>query len=323
MRTIYKVAALSALMLTVSSTVMAAGMGKGTGTGMTAGSTLTGTMGTTSMGTGPGNMGSGAGTGMTTASTMTGNMGTTSMGTGPGYMGSGTGTGMTDASAMTGTMGTTSTNVAFGFVSGWNLAGNGIEAPIEVADTFNDTTKVATVWKWVTSGSSADITYPTWAFYAPYQSDSGQAYAASKGFALLTTINAGEGFWLNAKKPFSVPLPAGEAVQSNSFEASAGSHALPSGWNLIAIGDHQTPAGFNYQLSTTPPAAGMQPANVTTIWGWNATLSKWYFWSPSMVDDDTLASYIESKNYLDFATMPTSQTGGSMTPSMGFWVDMP
>lgn len=322
MKTIYKVAALSALMLTVSSTVMAASMGSGTGAGMSAGSPMSGNMGTNTTGTGPGTMGSGTGTGMTDASTMTGNMGTNAMGTGPGTMGSGTGTGMSAASTMTGNMGTNTTNLTYNFVSGWNLGGNGIETPIAVTETFNDTTKVATVWKWVTSGSSTDITYPTWAFYAPYQSDSGQAYAASKGFELLTTINAGEGFWLNAKKPFSAPLPLGEAVQSNSFESSTGSHALPSGWSLIAIGDHQTPAGFNYQLSTTPPTAGMQPANVTTIWGWNATLSKWYFWSPSMVDDDTLASYIDSKNYLDFATMPTSQTG-AMTPPMGFWVDMP
>lgn len=225
----------------------------------------------------------------------------------------------------TSTTSTTTTTIpstfTIDFVSGWNLVGNGVEASIEVADTFNDPTEVATVWKWLVAGSSEGSPHPSkWAFYNPNMDDSGQAYAASKGFELLTTINAGEGFWVNANTEFSVPLPSGQAVQSKSFETTVGSHALPSGWSLIAIGDYKDPAGFNYQLSVTPPTAGTIPLNVTTVWAWNAVLSKWYFWSPVMVNQGTLTNYIESKGFLDFATMPTSQAG-VITPSMGVWVN--
>ena len=127
---------------------------------------------------------------------------------------------------------------------GWNLVGNGVEAPIAVASTFNDANHVMTVWKWVPSGSSAGVSYPAWAFYTPSQQDGGQAYAASKGYAFLTAINAGEGFWVNAKATFTVTLPAGAAVVSSSFKpevaspaSAGGTHALARGWSLIATGD--------------------------------------------------------------------------------------
>ena len=44
--------------------------------------------------------------------------------------------------------------------AGWNLLGNGSAAPIEVATTFADATKIAAVWKWNRSAG-------TWALYAP------------------------------------------------------------------------------------------------------------------------------------------------------------
>jgi hypothetical protein len=232
-------------------------------------------------------------------------------------------TSSTTTTSTTATVTTTTTipsTLAIDLVSGWNLVGNGVEAPIEVAETFNDTTEVKTVWKWVVGGSKGNPHPSNWAFYNPNVDDSGQAYVESKGFELLTTINAGEGFWVNAKKAFSVPLPSGEAVQSDSFESSSGNHALPSGWSLIAIGDYKDTAGFNYQLSSSPPTAGTIPLNVTTLWAWNAALSKWYFWSPVMVNQGTLTNYMESKGFLDFASMPTSPAG-VITPSMGIWVN--
>lgn len=218
------------------------------------------------------------------------------------------------------------TEPAISFAPGWNLVGNGVNMPIDVVAAYNDTTKFATVWKWVASGSSEGVTYPTWAFYAPGESDGGQAFAASKGYEHLTTITPGEGFWVNALLACSVPLPAGEPVQSNSFGVS-GSHPLPSGWCLIATGDFTTPAGFNSQLAEgvdTPPTVGeTQPTNVLSMWAWDPALQQWYFWSPGMANDGTLNEYIASKNCLGFNAMQTSSGVGVITPSMGFWVDMP
>jgi len=89
---------------------------------------------------------------------------------------------------------------AVSLASGWNLLGN--DAPVTVASAFGDTNKVTSVWKWVASTSK-------WAFYTPSMASQALAdYAASKGYDVLTTTNAGEGFWVNAITSFTVQLPS-------------------------------------------------------------------------------------------------------------------
>jgi chitodextrinase len=186
------------------------------------------------------------------------------------------------------------------FVAGWNLAGNSSSGALDVVTAFGDANKVSTVWKWVVGGAK-------WAFYAP--SLVGQAltdYATGKGYDVLTTINGGEGFWVNAKTAFTAQLPAGTAVTSTSFQSMA------SGWNLIAIGDNKTPSEFNALVGAATP--------LTTLWAWDATLANWYFYAPSLEakGGTTLTDYITSKGYLDFTT--NNKTLGS---GMGFWVNKP
>lgn len=96
--------------------------------------------------------------------------------------------------------------VTLGVVPNWNLLGYSDSADVVTADAFGNANNVSTVWKWnpATSG---------WAFYSPSLADGGKAYAASKGYEFLTTIKTGDGFWVNAKAPFSVTLP-GSAVPS-------------------------------------------------------------------------------------------------------------
>ncbi len=50
---------------------------------------------------------------------------------------------------------------------------------------------ISSAWKWENS---------SWAVYLPGEDDGGAAYAQSKGFALLTDIEPGEGFWVNCIK---------------------------------------------------------------------------------------------------------------------------
>jgi hypothetical protein len=243
---------------------------------------------------------------------------------------SSTTTSTTVSSTTTTTSPATAASIAL--VTGWNLVGNSVEAPITVATSFNDPAQVTTIWKWVTSGSTAGISYPAWAFYAPSQPDGGKAYAATKGYDFLTTINAGEGFWVNAKTNFTTPLPNGTAVQASSFMpalatpvTAGGAHALPHGWSLIATGNNPTPAQFDAALSTslsTPPAVGPVYTNLTTLWAWNASQSSWYFWAPSLVNNGGLAAYLISKQYSDFATLP-STPAGTLSPTTGVWVNMP
>ena len=217
-------------------------------------------------------------------------------------------------------------------VKGWNLVGNSVEAPITVATSFNNATQAITLWKWVTSGSTAGISYPAWAFYTPAQTDGGKVYAATKGYDFLTTINAGEGFWVNAKTDFSTPLPAGAAVQASSFmpalatpPTAGGAHALSKGWNLIAMGGQPSPAQLDAALATTAstlPASGQVATNLTTLWAWDAGQTLWYFWAPNLVNNGGLAAYLASKGYLDFAALPGTPMG-TLSPTTGVWVNLP
>jgi hypothetical protein len=178
---------------------------------------------------------------------------------------------------------------------GWNLLGNGTNVTLNTPTFFGDSSKIATVWKWIPSKGN-------WAFYTPMQGDGGAAYATSKGYDLLSTINGGEGYWVNATAAFAALAPSGTAITSASFQT------MPSGWNLIAIGDNQTPSQFNSLVSTTTA--------LTTLWAWDASLANWYFYAPSLDSAGTLSSYIGSKGYLNFGTM-------TLSPTTGFWVNKP
>lgn len=185
-------------------------------------------------------------------------------------------------------------------VSGWNLLGNSSSTTLNVASAFGDPEKVTTVWKWVPQKAN-------WAFYTPTQTDSGAAYAASKGYDLMTSVAGGEGFWVNAKTSFTVALPTGAAIGSEAFKNMA------PGWNLIAAGDNKTPRAFNSAISLTTPAAGVIPTNFTSLWAWDAKLAKWYLYVPSLDQSGGLTSYITSKGYLDFGSMV-------LAPTAGFWM---
>jgi hypothetical protein len=137
-------------------------------------------------------------------------------------------------------------------------------------------------------------------------------YATGKGYDVLTTINGGDGFWVNAKTAFTAQLPAGTAITSASFQTMA------SGWNLIAIGDNKTPRQFNQLLSATPPSPRAIPLNLTTLWAWDAVQTNWYFYAPSLdaKGGTALTDYITTKGYLDFGAK-------TLDPTTGFWVNHP
>ena len=185
---------------------------------------------------------------------------------------------------------------------GWNLIGNSVASPMTVASSFGNASQVASVWKWVSTGTTPGMAYPTWAFYSPSQSDGGQAYANSKGYEFLSSINTGEGFWINARTSFNFSLPNASAVASTAFQN------VSSGWHLISTGDSKTPAALNTDVATT------------TLWAWDSAQSKWYFYAPSLQAQGgtALSDYIKTNGYLDFAS--ASKTLG---PGTGFWIYKP
>jgi len=191
------------------------------------------------------------------------------------------------------------------FAPGWNLLGNSWGQTFSVVPMFSDTATVTTVWKWDAANSG-------WQFYAPsMDANTLQTYAAGKGYGVLNEINPGEGYWINAKAPVTLSVQP-----SASFNLTA-SH-LTAGWNLVATGNNVTPSAFNSSLSETPPSQGIIPINLITLWAWDATMSQWYFYAPSLEANGGLGDYTAGKGYLDFGA-----TGKTLGNGVGFWVNKP
>jgi hypothetical protein len=195
-------------------------------------------------------------------------------------------------------------SVALSVVPGWNLLGNPVNQSIAVASKFGDSTKVSSAWKW-------DSTAAKWQFYSPSLSATElQSFAASQGYAVLSEIQPGDGFWVNAKTQADLGTLTGAAI--NLRQSS-----LASGWNLASTASAITPQDFNLSLSTTPPTVGQVPLNMTSLWTWDSAQSQWYFYAPSL-DNAALAQVIAERGYRDFGT--NSKSLGSAT---GFWVKRP
>ncbi len=175
--------------------------------------------------------------------------------------------------------------------TGWNLIGNSLNTSLDVPTTYRTQTNVVTVWKWNAANS-------TWAFYAPSLETNGTlaVYAASKGYAVLATINPGEGYWVNVASP----VDAGSQSGTGFSLAAAG---LTTGWNLSATADNVSPATFTTTIG-----------NVTTLWAWDNANNRWFFYAPSQAADGSLASYIGSKGYEDFGVL-------MLGDGLGFWVN--
>ena len=106
------------------------------------------------------------------------------------------------------------TSQTYNLTQGWNLLGysGSSTLPIEI---FSDKNSISTVWKWnATSGK--------WFFYTPAVEDGGKSYAESKGYDFLTSINTGEGFWVNSK----VSKTGGDTMCIFLWDSSK------SNWNL-------------------------------------------------------------------------------------------
>jgi hypothetical protein len=80
-----------------------------------------------------------------------------------------------------------------------------------------------------------------------------------------------------------------------------------AGWNLLGNG-----ISYPITLATTGTKSLADPLYVKSVWKWNASLSKWAFYSPSTALSDGGASYAK-QNGFDFLT--------KINPGDGFWVN--
>jgi hypothetical protein len=185
------------------------------------------------------------------------------------------------------------------YVQGWNLLGNSSDVALDVGTTFSDSTRFKSVWTWPGAANG-------WSFYAPSLAAQGATqladYAAAQGYRVLGSIAAGEGFWLYAQQAGSINLPPGNPVSVAALGAS-----VSTGWNLLALGETNSPRQFCSALSATP----------ATLWAWDAVTGTWYFYAPILDALGAQENYIATKGYRDFAS-----TGKSLGPGTGFWLNV-
>lgn len=177
-----------------------------------------------------------------------------------------------------------STSVSLAIKPGWTLLASSIG--FQATTVFGESENFTSVWKWTTGMSGK-----TWAVYLP-GGDGGAAYANSKGFIPLTSIDSGEGFWVNSK--FSKLLFV-------SGTPDYGELSFSKGWNLVGV-------------KGTEPIAVTNLGSVTSVWKWTngAGGKTWAVYLPC--EDDKGASYAASKAFSQFTTI---------APGEGFWVNKP
>ena len=193
--------------------------------------------------------------------------------------------------------------------SGWNLLGNSLNQKLLVAALYGDSNTITSVWKWSPSKIG-------WQFYAPSMDTATlQSYVNQKGYDVLSEVWPGEGYWVNAKSSPILPKQQGLPFALNPDQ-------LVSGWNLLATSHDVLPTAFHAAMTGTAIGTsalpGLQAIDLTTLWAWDSKMSLWYFYSPKLDGDGTLAAYIQSRGYLDFA-----QHNKTLGHGTGFWVNMP
>lgn len=172
------------------------------------------------------------------------------------------------------TEGDTSSSLAL--TAGWNLTSSTVVVPASILDDQNN---FISVWKWSNNN---------WSVYLPGETPHG-SYAQSKGFSSLSTINPGEGFWVNSKLAASVPLTGTPEYGPLSFG---------SGWSLL---------GLKSDTAINVTEIVVNQPEIISIWKWENDT-----WSVSLPNETTPGDYANSKGFGQLETI---------SPGEGFWVN--
>ena len=163
-------------------------------------------------------------------------------------------------------------------LTGWNLLGNSRNQSAQVDSLYSDSSWVTSVWKW-------DAVQKRWQFYSPSMDAAALlSLINDKGYGALGEIKAGEGYWVQATAPASVTI-----AQGTAFDLTSAS--LVAGWNLVTSGSSQTPSVMTSKLG-----------GIQSLWAWDGSSSKWYFYTPRLDTGTALIDYIKDQSYLDWLT---------------------
>ncbi|MGH8677086.1 MAG: hypothetical protein ACREUQ_01890, partial [Burkholderiales bacterium] len=197
------------------------------------------------------------------------------------------------------------TTLSQSLVVNWNLVGNNSPSAFDPIAVFgNQTTPVTgisnqiiSVWKW-------DAVNTKWNFFSPSLDPAGLAsFAAGKGYGVMSSIASGDGYWVNAVAPLTLSLPAGTGQTSLS-------QPLVMSWNLVANTSAAALDPVAVFGNVTTPLSGIT-SQITTVWKWDATNTKWMFFSPSL-SASALATFAAGKGYGVLT---------SILPGEGYWVN--
>jgi len=165
--------------------------------------------------------------------------------------------------------------------TGWNLIGS--KVALKVSEIFNDD-QYLSVWKWHNNN---------WAVYLPSVEDKGAEYAQSKGFDVLTEIEPGEGFWVNAKDVATITI--------TGTPASDTSLTISSGWNLMSL-------KVDEKRDISELISGKED-KILSIWKWEN--NNWAVYLPDAGQEAT-AKYAQSKGF---------EVLTEINPEEGFWIN--
>ena len=175
---------------------------------------------------------------------------------------------------------------------GWNLLSfhldpddSNVESLFVENPCLSSQNPIISIWKWIGNN---------WEVYLPGETDGGEAYADSKGFALLFYIDPGEGFWVNAEFPDIICITG--SILVDPF------YSLDQNWNLIGLKENQ-------MVTVTDFISGYDEV-IISIWKWVNPHGKWAVYFP------------EDPNYcLTWGNPKGFDCLKNIDPGEGFWVN--
>jgi hypothetical protein len=133
--------------------------------------------------------------------------------------------------------------------TGWNLVGSYVDSASSV---LSSNSNVQIAWSW-------DASTSTW---KGVSSDSAIQSKIASATEELTTINAGDGFWVKATSDTALSLNGSELTDIKSLE---------DGWNLVSFKVEEDSNKVEDVFSSND--------NLKTIWEYDNNTSKWKAWS--------------------------------------------
>jgi hypothetical protein len=168
--------------------------------------------------------------------------------------------------------------------TGWNLVGSYVDSASSV---LSSNSNVQIAWSW-------DASTSTW---KGVSSDSSIQSKIASATEELTTINAGDGFWVKATSDTTLSLNGSELTDIKSLE---------DGWNLVSFKVEEDSNKVEDVFSSNN--------NLQTIWEYDNTNQKWKAWSnisavQQLITDhseiDTLTNIAQGKGYWIHSTDET------------------